>query len=136
MDASATVGAVAVVRQFYGLLGEGKPDEALALLRDDVVVRESPGLPFGGDYHGRSGFLELAKSLDGSFETDNVAGIEFLQDGNTVVLQMTARFTERTSRRVAETAIVEVVTVADGQIAEIDVYYKDPAGVAALVPAR
>lgn len=135
MDAATTVGAVATVRRFYGLLEDGKPDEALVLLHEDAVVRESPGLPFGGDYHGRSGFLELAKSLDRTFETANVTGIEFLEAGNTVVLRMTSRFTERNSRRVAETPIVEVVTVVDGQIAEIDVYYKDPSAVAALLTA-
>jgi ketosteroid isomerase-like protein len=42
-------------------------------------------------------------------------------------------FTARASGKGVEMALVEVYTVRDGLIVELDVYYKDPSAVAALL---
>jgi ketosteroid isomerase-like protein len=133
MDATATIGAGEIVRRFYTLLGEGKVDEVLELLDDDAVVRESADLPYGGDYHGKTGFQELLARMMELVEPMNVTDIEYLEAGDKVVLRMRARFTGRVSGRSAETDIVEVVTVRDGKLLETDVYYRDPSGVAGVV---
>jgi uncharacterized protein len=45
------------------------------------------------------------------------------------------KFTSRGSGRSAEVGLVEIYTVRDGLIAELDVYYKDPSAVAAPIAA-
>jgi ketosteroid isomerase-like protein len=133
MDATATVGAGAIVREFYELLGQGRLEELLRLLDQDAVIREAPGLPYGGDYHGRSGFIDLVKTMYAMVEAAPVGNAEYVDAGDTVVLNARARFTGRRSGRSAETSVIEVATVRDGQIVEIDIYYKDPSAVAAIV---
>jgi uncharacterized protein len=59
-----------------------------------------------------------------------------LQDSlgdDTVVSRFRLKFTARSSGRAAEMNLVELYKVSDGLILELDVYYKDPSAVTALL---
>jgi hypothetical protein len=135
MDTTATTPTSETVLGFYGLLAEGKVDDALSLLDDDALVHEPAALPYGGEYRGKPGFGRLLAAMGAAVQAENVGEIRRLEAGETVVLRMRARFTGRASGQVAETDVAEVVTVRDGKILEIDVYYRDPGAVAAVASA-
>ena len=59
--------------------------------------------------------------------------MQYLVDGDKVVLYYRLTFTARASGKSVEMGVAEVFTVRDGLIAELDVYYKNPSAVVALL---
>lgn len=67
--------------------------------------------------------LELTPSPD----------MQYLVDDDNVVLYYRLTFTARASGKSVEMGVAEVLTVRDGLIVELDVYYKNPSAVTALL---
>lgn len=122
--------AVEIVREFYQLMGEDKFGEAAAYLSSDVVIKETTDLPFGGEYHGHDGNAELVGKMTSAFDLD-ITESEFFGSGNLVAAKLRARFSPKKGGSPLDLDIVEVITVRDGQIAELDIYHKTPSAVAA-----
>lgn len=122
----------AVVRYFYGLVEEGRLEEACSVLHEELVIRVPPGLPYSGDYHGPAGFLDDMARIIELFEPKPVR-VDYLAEGEPTVIKILGRFTSRSSGHSLETEIVELYYVRDGKISELDIYYKDPAAITALV---
>jgi ketosteroid isomerase-like protein len=130
---TATSGtAAAIVRQFYELLGAGKFEEASQFLHEDLVVHESPALPYGGDYHGKAGFAELGARLTEGFDAAPTGAVDYIDAGDKVIVRIPSRFTWRATGQSVEMNVVEVATLQNGQIVDLDVYYKDPGALSAL----
>lgn len=124
---------VFTVRQFSKALGEKDLERACALLHPDLVVQEAGGLPYSGKYDGPQGFRELLAKMNDSMElTPGPVTRDALSD-DTVASRFRLTFTARKSGESVEMALVELYKVRDGLIVELDVYYKDPAAVAALL---
>jgi hypothetical protein len=121
------------VGQFSKALGEKDLDQACTLLHHDLVVHEAGGLPYSGEYHGPQGFRELLAKMNESMElTAGPVTRDCLSD-DTVVSRFRLTFTARTSGESVEMGLVELYKVQDGLIIELDVYYKDPSAVTALL---
>jgi ketosteroid isomerase-like protein len=128
-----TGASLAVVSRFGTALSENRLDEACALLHEDLVVHEAGGLPYSGDYHGPRGFVDLLTAMTEKLElTPGPINRAPLND-DTVVSRFRLRFTARASGRFTEMNLVEIYTVSDGLIITLDVYYKDPSAVTALL---
>jgi ketosteroid isomerase-like protein len=129
-----TVGSrLSTVRRFMAATGAERRDERRSLLHDDFVLHESGGLPFSGDYHGPLGFFELLAKMNDVLELAAGPISTDLLGDNAVAARFRLTFTSRASGESVEMPLVEIYTVRDGQIAELDVYYKDPAAVTALL---
>ena len=122
-----------LVRRFMAATGAERQHERRSLLHDDFVVHEAGGLPFSGDYHGPQGFFELLNRMNdvldlavGSIATEPLGD-------DAVAARFRLTFISRASGKSVEMALVEIYTVRDGRITELDVYYKDPAAIAALL---
>jgi ketosteroid isomerase-like protein len=133
MAASTTEKSLAIVGQFSKAMGTGKLDEACTLLHDDFVVHEAGGLPYSGDYHGPNGFVELVTMMNDVLELTPGHMTQRPLSGDTVASLFRLTFTSRASGKSVHMGLVEVYTVRDGLITELDVYYKDPSAVAALL---
>lgn len=121
------------VREFIAAAGVEHQDTRRRLLHDDFVVHEAGGLPFSGDYHGSRGFFELLDKINDVLKlTASPITVDLIGD-NAAAARFQLTFTSRASGRGVQMKLVEIYTVRDGQIAELDVYYKDPAAVAALL---
>jgi uncharacterized protein len=125
--------SLATVRRFMAANDAEHRNERRSLLHEDFVVHEAGGLPFSGDYHGSQGFFELLNAMNdvleltaGPITTDPLG-----EDAVSARFRLT--FISRASGKSVEMGLVEIYTVRDGRIAELDVYYKDPAAVAALL---
>ena len=125
--------SLATVRRFMAATGAERRNERRGLLHDDFVVHEAGGLPFSGDYHGSQGFFELLNRINDMLElTAGPVTTDPLGD-DAVAARFRLTFRSWASGKSVEMGLVEIYTVRDGRIAELDVYYKDPAAVAALL---
>jgi ketosteroid isomerase-like protein len=122
----------AVMERFVSAFESGDLPGACALLHPEAVIREADGLPYSGEYTGPDGFAALVGAMAGSFEF-KLLDTEYLPvDDERIVMRMVARFTSRATGNSVEFPVVEIYTVRDGLIRDVDVYYKNPAGVTAL----
>jgi len=122
----------AVMERFVSAFESGDLPGACALLHPEAVIREAAGLPYSGEYVGPDGFAALAGAMGGAYEF-KLLDTEYMPvDDERIVMRMVARFTSRTSGNSVEFPVVEIYTVRDGLIRDVDVYYKDPGGVTAL----
>jgi uncharacterized protein len=126
-DAQGTVG------KFMQAMVEERFDDARSLLHDDVVVYEAGSVPYSGEYRGPQSFFELFAKMNEDLELTPDPAVRYLRDGDTVALRYRLKFTARASGRSMAMSLVEIYTVRDGLIVELDVYYKDPSAVAALL---
>ncbi len=125
--------SLATVRRFMAATGAERRNERCSLLHDDFVVHEAGGLPFSGDYHGAQGFFELLNRMNDLLELKAGPITTDPLGNDAVAARFGLTFISRASGKSVQMGLVEIYTVRDGRIAELDVYYKDPAAVAALV---
>jgi hypothetical protein len=121
-----------VMDRFIAAFEAGDLQGACALLHPEAIVHEAAGLPYAGEYKGPDGFAALVGTMAGSYDF-KLLDTEYLPvDNERIVVKMQTRFTSRLSGNSLEFPVVEIYTVRDGLIQDVDVYYKDPAGVTAL----
>lgn len=123
----------AIVEKFVVAFGEGRLDDALSLLHDEFVIHAASGVPYSGDYLGAKGFARLITTMMELLQLTPSPEMEYLVDGDKVVIYYRLTFTARASGDSVEMRVAEVFSVRDGLIAELDVFYKDPSAVAALL---
>jgi ketosteroid isomerase-like protein len=126
-DAQATVG------KFMRAIVEERFDDARSLLHDEFVTYEAGGVPYSGEYRGPQAFFELLAKMNEGLEFVLGPQPQYLLAGDTVGVRSRVRFTARASGKNVDMSLVEIYTVRDGLIVELDVYYKDPSAVAALL---
>jgi len=127
------MGTRAVVEKFVVAFGDGRLQDALSLLHDDFVIHAAGDVPYSGDYLGAEGFSELITKMVAILDFTPSTDMQYIVDGDNVVLHYRLAFTSRASGKSIETAVTEVFSVRDGLITDIDVYYKNPSAVAALL---
>ncbi len=123
----------AVVERFVVAFGEGRLRDALDLLHDDFVVHAAGDVPYSGDYVGAEGFTDLITTMMEMLELTPSPDMQYLVDGDSVAIYYRLTFTARGSGKSVEMGVAEVFTVRDGLITELDVYYKNPSAVTALL---
>jgi hypothetical protein len=110
----------------------GRLDEAAQLLHEDLVVHEAPGLPYGGEYHGPKGFFELLGKITSVLTIDQVE-TRLLEADDTVFSVSALGFISQVSDDRVDTDVVELFKVRDGLIVDLDIFYKDPGAITALM---
>ncbi len=122
-----------IVGGFVKAIGGQAFDAARALLHRDFVVHEAGGLPYSGEYHGAEGFFELLGKMNEAMELTPGDSFQYLLADDTVAIRGRLRLTSRASGESVEMSLVEIYTIRDGLIVDLDVYYKDPSAVTALL---
>lgn len=125
--------ALAIVQRFGAALRERDLAEVRRLLHRDCVVDAAGGLPYSGRYHGARGFLDLFAAMTEVLWLKPGPLCQQSLDEKTVVSRFRLEFTLRNSDRSIAMDLVEIYSVSDGQIIGLDVYYKDPSALAALL---
>lgn len=124
---------IETVRGFYTLLAAGRFDEAFAFVSPEAVIREPADLPFGGDFHGMAQIGQLLQQMGAVIDM----GIErhtIVDSRESFAVKLRSRFTPRDGGAPLELDILELITVRDGKIVEIDVWHKTPSAVTAIWP--
>jgi ketosteroid isomerase-like protein len=103
----------------------GDLDGAAALIHRDVVVSEPASLPYGGVHRGRNAFVEDVLGGIMKRASLEIAEATVRDAGDVVVVQMVLKLTAHATGRTATVPIIELYTVRDGLVTNIDVYPKD-----------
>ncbi len=128
-----TEASLTIVQRFSTAVREGDFDEMDRLLHDDFVAREAGGLPYSGDYRGLDGFRALLEKMNDAMTLSPGPFTSEPLGQNAVALRFSLTFTARASGKSVTMNLIEVYTLRDEKIVDLDVYYKNPAAVTALL---
>jgi hypothetical protein len=147
--------AIALVRAYnaalHSSMAAGDPEGIRVavepFLTTDAVCNETPALPWGGKWVGGAGFKGMFEAGLAAFGTlvettgqppsaSDPADDEYMSLGNVVIRRYAMVFPSGAGDDPLTMVCLERYTVADGLIAEIDVFFFDvPAMVDLLAPA-
>jgi ketosteroid isomerase-like protein len=106
-------------------------------LADDFVLHEPPALPFGGDFFGPEGYLDLVRQLQSYFELEVVSSRLTEARDDLLLCELVIRFKSRQTGESSEMSLVDLYHFdADGKICRVDGYYMDPDMIASLALGR
>jgi ketosteroid isomerase-like protein len=127
---------IGVIGRFFAAVLGGDIATVKELVSPECVVHEPAELPYGGDYVGPEGLLEMFGAINQvlEFSVDGEPLLLEVGDGR-VVVRMVAVFAARQSGRTTSFPIAEIYTISGGQIVDIDVFYKEPGAIRALLDA-
>ena len=97
--------------------------EMRATLDADVVLHQSPDLPFGGEYVGHEGYERWAFALSSLFDKLEVTEREFFESGAKVIVVCRFITRSRINGSVQDFPMVQVVTVRNGKILDFRPFY-------------
>lgn len=106
-----------------GKSGGASFDEFAATMADDVVLYQSPDLPWGGEYHGIERYAEWGAMMSDCFSKLDVQDAKFFEQGDQVVVVNSVVTTARKTGEEMRRPMVHVVTVKDGKIKEFRPFY-------------
>lgn len=95
----------------------------VATLDPEVVLHQSPDLPWGGEFHGHTGYEDWARQMRQAFDQLDVKDARFYTDGDTVVITCRLVTRSRTSGETLDLPMVQVVRVRGERIVEFRPFY-------------
>ncbi len=119
-------------RRYMQGAGSASFAEFTATLSDEVVLHQSPDLPWGGEYVGPKRYEEWARAMNAVFDQVDMREPQFFEQGDTVVIvgQLVTRI--RATGEIMKLPMTQVVTVKGGKITDFRPFYWNvPAYVAA-----
>lgn len=121
---------VKIIESFeHAALYERNFERAMEFAHPDLTVREAPSLPYRGTYVGLEGQRQLLDDVDRLFEFDGGAPeVEFRDAGDDLVIgRVTGRARLRATGEEIDFLVIELFTLRDGKLADIEVFYWDQA---------
>ena len=121
--------AVAALQRFYATEGAymkaGGGDFAplAATLHPEVVLHQSPDLPWGGEFRGHAGCGDWARRMSAAFDRLEVKDLRLFARGDTVVAACRLVTRSRATRTVVDAPMTQVVTVRDDLIVDFRPFY-------------
>ena len=94
-----------------------------ATLDPEVVLHQSPDLPWGGEFHGHAGYEDWARQMSQAFDRLDVKDTRFFYDGDTVVINCRLVTRSRASGETLDLPMTQVVRVRGHRIVEFRPFY-------------
>ena len=94
-----------------------------ATLDPGVVLRQSPDLPWGGEFHGHAGYEDWARQMSRAFDQLAVEDVRLFIDGDTVVITCRLVTRSRVSGAILDLPMAQVVQVQGDRIIEFRPFY-------------
>ena len=94
-----------------------------ATLASDVVLHQSPDLPWGGDFHGHAGYEDWARQMSAAFDQLEVRDRRFFVEGDTVVITCRLVTRSRATGMMLDLPMVQVVRTSGDRIVEFRPFY-------------
>ncbi len=118
--------AIALIRALYDAYGRGDVLDVFSTLAQDVVIEQTPELPWGGSYQGLDGarefFLGLMRHIESRVEVQEVFAA-----GNRVVVMARTRGLARATGTAFDIRAVHVFEVRRGKVSRFETYVDTPA---------
>ncbi len=125
--------AIAALKRFYaaeaaymkaGGAGRGASFDAIAAtLHPDVVLYQSPDLPWGGEFHGHKGYADWARQMSDAFDQLAIQDEQLFASAGTVVSISRLVTRSRVNGTVLNAPMAQVIKVRDGRIIEFRPFY-------------
>ncbi|KAF7560756.1 hypothetical protein G7046_g3384 [Stylonectria norvegica] len=106
-----------------GKAGGASFDEFASTLSPDVVLHQTPDLPWGGEYRGVERYADWAAKMSDCFTSVDVQDAKFLENGDQVVVLCTLVTKARRNGETLRHPMVQVITVKDGKITDFRPFY-------------
>lgn len=119
-------GAIAVIRAIYDGVARGDWAGVEAKLDPDIVVVQSPDLPFRGEWRGLAGFQALGAKLFACWPDFRVEPTAFYGDAQTVVVITRLSGRHPGAEISLDQDMVEVWTVRNGRAVTCRPFYFAP----------
>ncbi len=116
--------------------GEASFDAVQATLDPEVVLHQSPDLPYGGEFKGHEGYRKWADAMRAIFDRVDARNPEFYENGETVVITCDLVTRARRTGEEMRLPMAQVVTVRDGKIVEFRPFYWNVPAYVAAAKAR
>ena len=94
-----------------------------ATLDPGVVLHQSPDLPWGGEFHGHSGYEDWARQMSRAFDRLEVKDACIFTAGDAVVITCRLVTRSRASGETLDLPMAQVVRVAGDRIVEFRPFY-------------
>ena len=124
---------IAALKRFYaaeahymaagGAGGGASFDGVAATLDPDVVLHQSPDLPWGGEFHGQAGYEDWARQMSQAFDQLEVKDRQLVAAGDTAIAVCRLVTRSRANGAVIEAPMAEVVTVRNDRIVDFRPFY-------------
>lgn len=124
---------IAVLKRFYaaegaymnagGEAGGASFAPLAAVLDPEVVLHQSPDLPWGGEFHGHAGYEAWARQMSEAFDQLEVKDRQVFAGGDTVVAVCRLVTRSRSTGAVLDAPMVQVVSVKGERIVAFRPFY-------------
>ena len=94
-----------------------------ATLDPEVVLHQSPDLPWGGEFHGHAGYEDWARQMSAAFDRLEVEEQRFFTDGDTVIVTCRLVTRARATGEVLDFPMAQVVRTRGDRIVEFRPFY-------------
>ncbi len=94
-----------------------------ATLDPDVVLHQSPDLPWGGEFHGHAGYEDWARQMSRAFDRLEVRDARFFEEGDTVVITCRLVTRSRATGGTLDLPMAQIVRVRGERIVEFRPFY-------------
>lgn len=127
---------LAIIRAFAAAGLAGDVEAMVALMHPGFVVRQAPGLPYGGDHCGIDGFLAMFAAMQRAWRDMAISQIAVIgaPEGDTFALHMKVEGRSAAGDPISS-EVFERWLVRDGKVAEIQPFYWDTAALSARLEA-
>ena len=121
--------AIEALERFYAAEGAymkaaGGDFAALAAtLHPEVVLHQSPDLPWGGEFRGHAGYENWARQMSAAFDQLDVKDLRLFARGDTVVAACRLVTRSRATGAIVDAPMTQVVTVRDDLIIDFRPFY-------------
>jgi len=130
---AATAAEAEVVRRLFAAVEERDGQAVLDAYATDIVIREAPSLPYGGEYHGHDGALRHALAYTATWDHLQPAGDRKLQPqirgcDDQVLVTWRQKATAGDGRHL-DVPVVDLIGLRDGKVASLEMFQQDTAAV-------
>jgi ketosteroid isomerase-like protein len=98
-------------------------DGMASTLAPDVILHQSPDLPWGGDYVGDEGFRQWPVKMSDAFDYLSVRDALFFESGDTIMISCRLVTRSRRHGNVLDYPMTQIVEVKDGKITNFRPFY-------------
>lgn len=135
-QADAASGNLEIVKIMLANGHAGRWDIVRPYVSDGIVLHVPVGLPFGGDYHGWQGYMDVLKAI-GSFFSDIKAGPrEFATADQKVIVMGTLTCRIARNGRPISFPLTDIWEFKDDKVVQITAFYYDTKAIADLAGTR
>ena len=114
---------IQIVKDFFATMGGGDQQRLLALVAEDVEwIIPGEDWPLAGTHRGHAGLAELLQKTSGEMEISSPEPLEFVAQGDRVLVVGFATGKVKATNRTFEDYFVFAITVRNGKLTNIREY--------------